>query len=274
MAFRTVLVHLDSSERATARLETAIGLARAHGARLTGLYVVPQIVVPGFVQVHVGPELLNIQRSISMKEAAAVEESFRERLRREDMVSEWRCENGDAYEILPLHARYEDVVVIGQTPPDDHSGRLLLQLPEQVILASGRPVIVIPYIGAQAEPPKRILVAWNGSRESTRAVHDAMPLLERAEQVTVLSVNPDKGRPAPGADIAAHLARHEVRAEAAETVNGEIDTGDVLLSRAADLGADLIVLGAYGHSRAREWTIGGVTRTLLRHMTVPVLMSH
>lgn len=274
MAFTTILVHLDPSERATARLEAAIGLARAHGARLTGLYVTPKFAVLGFAEIHIGPGFLDARRAASKKEAAAVEEGFRERLRHEDIASEWRCEVGDAYEILPLHARYEDVVVIGQTPPEDQNGLLMSQLPEQVILASGRPVIVIPYIGAQAEPPKRILVAWNGSRESARAVHDAMPLLQRAEQVTILAINPDEQHHIPGADIATHLARHAVRAEAAETANREIDAGDVLLSRAADTGADLIVLGAYGHSRAREWAVGGVTRTLLRHMTVPVLMSH
>jgi nucleotide-binding universal stress UspA family protein len=123
-----------------------------------------------------------------------------------------------------------------------------------------------------------VLVAWNTTREAARALNDAMPILARAKKVTVLSINPpsgEMGRPVwPGADISLHLARHGATAEASSTVSGDIDAGNTILSRAADFGADLIVMGGYGHSRQREFLLGGVTRTLLQHMTVPVLMSH
>jgi nucleotide-binding universal stress UspA family protein len=137
-------------------------------------------------------------------------------------------------------------------------------------------VLVVPRYGTFDTVGERVLVAWNGSREATRAVHDALPILKLATKVTVLSIDPerDTGDRIPSADIALHLARHGVAAEGTSTVGLDISVGDLLLSRAADLGADLIVMGAYGHSRMRELVLGGATRHILQHMTVPVLMSH
>ncbi len=137
---------------------------------------------------------------------------------------------------------------------------------------------MIPYTGTYPRIGRRVLVAWNASREATRAVTDAMPFLEHAGLVTVLTANArttDMGHgDLPGADIALHLARHGVRAEAAPTHSGDVDVGEWLLSRAADLEVDLMVMGAYGHSRLRELVMGGATRSILQHMTVPVLFSH
>jgi nucleotide-binding universal stress UspA family protein len=149
---------------------------------------------------------------------------------------------------------------------------------EHVVLAAGRPVLMIPYAGQPAALGERVLVAWNASRESTRALTDALPLLQRAAQVDVLTVNARPGRDGhgemPGADIALYLARHGVSANVHPTHGEDIGVGEWLLSRAADLGTDLIVMGAYGHSRLREMVLGGATRTILQSMTVPVLMSH
>jgi len=149
-------------------------------------------------------------------------------------------------------------------------------LPEELALGVGRPVLVVPRYGTFETVGQRVLIAWNGSREATRAVNDAIPILKMATKVTVLSVDPEgePDRRLPGADLALHLARHGIAAEAESTQALDIGVGDVLLSRAADLGADLIVMGAYGHSRLREMMLGGATRHLLQHMTVPVLMSH
>jgi nucleotide-binding universal stress UspA family protein len=133
---------------------------------------------------------------------------------------------------------------------------------------------VIPYIGAPQNLGKKILVAWNASREASRAVADAMPMLEAADSVEVFAVEPNGMGDAPGADIAAHLARHGINATANKTTGLDIDVGDVLLNQAADSGADLIVMGGYGHSRMRELVLGGATRHILEHMTVPVLLSH
>jgi nucleotide-binding universal stress UspA family protein len=143
-------------------------------------------------------------------------------------------------------------------------------------LGVGRPVLVVPRYGTFERLGERVLIAWNGSREATRAVHDAIPILKRAITVTVLSIDPEVDSPprTPSADITLHLARHGIAAEAASTSSVDFGVGNALLSRAADLGADLIVMGAYGHSRMREMVLSGATRHLLQNMTVPVLMSH
>jgi nucleotide-binding universal stress UspA family protein len=138
-------------------------------------------------------------------------------------------------------------------------------------------VIVVPFIRAAATIGERVLVAWDGGREAARAVNDALPILERAKSVTVLSVNPaseDGSRREPGADISLHLARHGVKVEAQRRITTEISAGDAILNEIASKGSDLLVMGAYGHSRLRELVLGGVTRQILGSMTVPVLMSH
>jgi nucleotide-binding universal stress UspA family protein len=191
---------------------------------------------------------------------------------------DWREQQGLLARTVALNARYADLAILGQAEPPKSPGDEAATLPADVALTAGRPVLIVPYIGVSTPPGSHVLVGWNASREATRAVNDAMPLLQRAKKVTVLTIDPESGSrdhgEVLGADISLHLDRHGVRAEAAQTAASDIDVGDVILSRTADIGADLIVIGAYGHSRAREALLGGVTRHLLRHMTVPVLMSH
>jgi nucleotide-binding universal stress UspA family protein len=183
----------------------------------------------------------------------------------------------DAADVFIQHARHADLTILSQADPEEMSA-LRGQFTADVLMGSGRPAIVIPYIGPAPTLGQRILIAWDGGREATRAVNDALPLLKRAQAVTVLSVNPDVSsngdRRDPGADISLHLARHGVNVTAARTVAREISVGDVILADIADNGIDLLVMGAYGHSRLRELVLGGVTRHLLEHMTAPVLMSH
>ena len=202
-------------------------------------------------------------------------------------------------------ARYADLTVIGQTDPDEPAYDT--SLPDQLVLGTGAPVLVVPYAGNFHETGKRVMIAWNGSREAVRAVRDAMPILRQADTVMVYSVNPTDHEHWAGADICAHLARHGVRAEAShavfrsetetvssalKTVGGfgfqqqgpwtqsrhppvaEADVGNALLSAVTDCGVDLLVMGAYGHSRIRELALGGATHEILKAMTVPVLMSN
>jgi nucleotide-binding universal stress UspA family protein len=179
--------------------------------------------------------------------------------------------------ILARIARNADLIVVGEPRPEE-SGMDEVALVEAAFMDTGRPALVVPYVGARALPPERILVAWDGSREAARAVHDALPLLHQAEEVVILIV--DAGKlgprfgPQPGAGILAHLERHgvAVRVKAVESGNAAI-VGLILMQAAAEK-ADLLVMGGYGHSRLREMILGGVTRHMLERMSLPVLFAH
>jgi nucleotide-binding universal stress UspA family protein len=148
---------------------------------------------------------------------------------------------------------------------------------ERLALGSGRPVLVVPYVGRYPEIGRNVVIAWKAGRESARAVFDALPILEQAEQVQILEIEEGGRRRnvlAADTSIAATLARHGIKPAVRTSVAGDISIGDEILSRIADMGADLLVMGAYGHSRMRELVFGGVTRHIAGHMTVPTLFSH
>ena len=285
MALKDILVHLDNGSRNETRLRLAVALARRHGAHLTGLYAADIPNTEFFYGATLpfasgGPEdLVRRLRSNAAAASTNVEAAFRELTRRDDVQGEWRFVEGHVPATVALHARYADLTVVGQ--PNPYESRNEANRDATVVtplMSSGRPVLIVPYAGTFDRFGEHILVAWNASREAARAVNDALPLLECAKKVTILAVNPRSGiaghGEVPAADIALHLARHGVKAEAAHTIANDIPDGEALLSYAADIGSDLIVAGGYGHSRAREMVFGGVTRTLIAEMTVPVFLSH
>ena len=210
--------------------------------------------------------------------ADEVRERFEHITKLRGVTAEWRLIPEGPEADPAVHARYIDLTILGQLDPDRGEAEIIDRRPEQVALASGHPVLVVPYAGRFENVGRRVVVGWSATREAARAVNDAMPLLMAADVVNVLTIDAHeapRGHGAlPGADISLHLARHGVKATIEQTVSGDLSVGDTLLSRAADLGADLLVMGAYGHSRLRELLLGGATRTLLRSMTLPVLMSH
>jgi nucleotide-binding universal stress UspA family protein len=276
-SLKDLLVYVDHDPTCEARVDLALGLAGQHDAHLTGLHAMTGTHLPGWAEAELSPTLRDLRRRQLAERAGQAKEAFEARARRHGVRVEWRVSEGDLTDTVRLHARYADLTVVGQGLDLEGAPGSLAALPEDLVLGVGRPVLVIPRYGTFPAFGQRVLIAWNGSREATRAVNDALPLLARAARVTVLSIDPDDDhrRPrVPSADIALHLARHGIAAEAASTRGLDLGVGDLLLSRAADLGADLIVMGAYGHSRLREMVLGGATRHVLRHMTVPVLMSH
>jgi len=277
MALKDILVHVDNSKACRKRLETAVALASAHDAHLTGVYVLQSLALPSYAEAEIGPEFRRAQQEAREQRAREAEELFNDVTRHGGAAAEWRAAEGVTGHTLVQHGRYADVVIIGQPQADDGFSVDMGSV-NDVILQSGRPVLVIPYIGAQPTLGTQVLVSWNASREAVRAVNDAIPLLGDAQKVHVMAVNPPGGSEGEGeipcADICLHLARHGVRAEAHPMRARDIEVGDMVLSRASDEGVDLIVMGAWGHSRFREVVLGGATRHLLEHMTVPVLMSH
>lgn len=274
-----ILVHLDNSPRAQTRLDIAAMLARQHAAHLTALQVI-DVAIPVMAMGDGGSggaviaELLEQMRQSALAAGQKLKAAFDACLVREGIMGEWRQVEGSTAEIVTLHGRYADLLVLGQDDPEsDYAGVL-----EKVLFDSGRPALAIPFAGSFKSIGKRVLVGWNASREASRALHDALPLIAKAETTTVFLANPKRGLAGhgeePGADIARHLAQHGLQVNVAKAVADDVSDSALLLNYASDMGADLLVMGAYGHSRLREFILGGVTRSLLREMTVPVLLSH
>jgi nucleotide-binding universal stress UspA family protein len=279
MSYKTILVHVDQSKHAPSRIRIAADIAAREnghliGAAMTGLsrYLYEEnaidmnrTVLANHVESlsrHAGDALVQFERIAAQAGVQSVEK---------------RLVKDDNQGGLTLQARYSDLVVLGQTDPDEPSSRTISNLPEYVVLNSGRPVLIVPYAGTFNTVGEQVLVAWDGRMEAIRAVASAIPVLRHAKRVVIAVFNPsigaDEHGEQPGADIALYLARHGVNVEVMPQVT-PIDVGNALLSLAADLNSDMIVMGGYGHTRFREVLLGGVTRTVLASMTVPVMMSH
>ncbi|AJY63154.1 universal stress protein [Burkholderia glumae] len=279
MSYQTILVHLDSSARAHARLDIALRLASQFDAWVVALYAVytPD---PDTFTVMAGSAEYYIERAHERKERRdALKRLFHAELNRAHVEGAWIDATDSANRSVVNHAHYADLVIAGQDDPQDPETFVDSRFPETVVMSAGRPVLLIPFRGEFTTLGKRVLVAWDGGREATRAAHDALPFLERAQQTLLVTVNGPADEPAaslmPGADIACALARHGARVEARELAcERPASIGDVLLSQASEVGADLLVMGAYGHARWRELVLGGTTRTVFASMTLPVLISH
>ncbi len=279
MSYKSILVHLDTSDRARARLETALTLARQFGAYLSAVFAVYTPEPTSFYVMAGTADYFADQQRRRDEKRAALERLFHAELKRADVEGQWIVADARANEAVPHYARYADLVIAGQTDPDDPETYVDDSFPDTLVLSAGRPVLLLPYAGMPSAIGTRVLVAWDGSREAARAVADALPLLKRARFVTVESVLRRRatgaGLAPAGIDVAAYLGRHGIQASFSASAHvAGVDPGAARLNRAADLHADLLVMGAYGHTRARERVLGGVTRTMLESMTVPVLLSH
>jgi len=280
MPYKTVLTYLDPSDRAGARLSFSLELAKTLDAHLIGLFTtfVPEardyFSVAGCA--HYYDDWLDARRG----QRAAAEEAFRHAVRSAGLGGEWIAFDDYAEAPMIRRSRHADLLIAGQTGPDDDSQALRKRFLEGVVLTSGRPVLVLPYAGGLRPAGNSIAIAWDGSREAARAVRDAMPFLERAGRVTVLRVrSTDSLRRvttgAQGGEIDLMLARHAVNVDFAEATSDSDETAaDALLSWVATSGCDLVVAGAYSHPQWKEQWLGGVTRALLESATVPVLLSH
>jgi len=281
MAYKNLLVVLDADQSSRGRISYAAALAAHLNAHLVGLYLtVSSLTRDEYALLDIG--ILDISffsdPAKSREETEKTHALFEEVTARQGVSAEWRTASGYPAGMAAMHGRYADLIVMGQLDAYDSQAGLLRARPEEVTMLAGRPVLVVPFTGHFERLGARVLVGWDVSREAARAVGDAMPLLARAEAVTVLTIDAEQSPfghgEIPGADIALYLARHGVKAEVARTVSVGIGIGNTLLSRAADYEANLLVMGAYGHSRVRELLLGGTTRTVLTSMTLPVLMSH
>lgn len=275
---KDIIVDIDDRDLSEKRIDYAIRLATRFDAHLTGLYLISAYTPPPEVGVYLTRDMeVQILQGEAQRSEAALDR-FRTAAGKEELAFDTRTDRGasrDHARLLSLHGRYADLVVIGQ--PDRKAEGESLD-PGDVVLTSGAPVVIVPHIGAPSTLGERVMIAWNASRESARAVRDAMPFLEQAKSVDVVCFQPSSTASGhgdmPGADIALHLSRHGIEVDVQVLEGEDIDVGNALLSHAADKGTDLLVMGGYGHSRLREAVLGGATRTVLQSMTVPVLMAH
>lgn len=255
----------------------AISVADAFESHLLGVAFSYEPIIPGTVMGGIPPEFIESQRVESDKRARAAIMRFEGAAKRASVSFETTIISasisGAADQFGRLGRRF-DLVIVGQ--PEREKSVPDEVLDEGVLFESGRPVIFVPFIQKNGLKLDRVMLCWDGSRAATRAIADALPLLRKAKQVEVVMVanGRSKSDEIPGADLGQHLARHGLKVEVKRITSPEIDVASTILSYAADISADFLVMGGYGHSRLREFVLGGVTRGLLESMTVPVLMSH
>ena len=277
MSLKSILVHIDDVDVSRPRLDAAIRVARDFQAELVGLYLVAPIELNSSVAAMVPPDVIERRQRDTAQAQRDAEQAFRDTTAAAGLAAvDWRAPPGSPVDIAIEHARCSDLLVVRQ--PSSPGYLLAESLVSTVLMALGRPLLIVPYIGARPTLGDNVLVAWDGGREAARALADALPFLERARRVTVISVAPEgtvdiDGRPGE-ARLGAWLRAHGIKADIARYAVSDVPIGAWLLSRAADLGSDLIVMGGYGHPRMRQLILGGVTRTMLESMTVPVLTSH
>lgn len=271
---KSFLAHADPTQACRNRLALSMQLAQSFDAHLTALNITPTYAVPVYAEAPMGPDIIDAVRQAGRDNTRKSKEILESVKADYNVETTWRAVDGDIVSALCSHAHCADMVILGQYNPDDPSDPNP-GVVEHVLMEAGRPCLVVPYIKDSYDLMSNVLVAWNGSRESARAVKDALPIMRKAKQVEVLLINPGKGsNETDGENVCTYLSRHGINARLNRLHNKEIPTGDTLLSHAADISAELIVIGAYGHARLREKILGGVTQHLLEHMTVPVFMSH
>ena len=269
---KALLVHVDASPRAAVRLQLAEQLALAHGAQATAIYAVTSALLRYPMAMAAGADVAPMLAEVDAQRLEAARKLFAASVDRQRM--NWLEVTGRPIVDVAQQALYADLLVLGQRSTDEmRDVDVPADFVSSVLIDSGRPAIVVPHITAAPPKLERVLVAWKPTREAARAVSAALPILLQARDVTVAAF--DEGEsPAAESGIVGYLRQHGVQARFKREVASEIDVGEQLLSLAADEQSDLLVMGCYGHGRAREWVLGGATRTVIESMTVPVLMSH
>lgn len=273
---KDILVNIAVSIADDASLSYALGLARMLDAHLVGVAFAYEAVPPAMLTDDVPLTWVEEFRQEAEAAAEAAAARFDAAARQAGMAVETRTVPASfvgAANVFARMARRFDLSTVRQAEPGKSTPAPLII--EAAMFETGRPVLVVPYIQKDGAKLDRVMVAWDGSRNAARAVSDAMPLLRRASLVEVVAVT-ERGKDdeLPAADMGQHLARHDVRVEVKPIVTPDATVADVLLSHAADTSADFLVMGGYGHSRLREFVLGGVTRSILESMTIPTLMAH
>jgi nucleotide-binding universal stress UspA family protein len=266
---RSVLICLDAGATAKPQLAAGLNVARELATTAQALCIVNTPMLPAYPEPRVALDVYKQELELRRGDAQTLEGQFTDAARRLGVPMEWRCAEGGWLKIARAHGRTADLVVLAQDNPEEW---VAAGETEELVLTLGRPALIIPYVGAGKVVGGKAVVAWDGSREAARAAHDALPMLAKASSVLVATA--ESADRASAERLVAELERHGARASFRTVEILGLDVGDFLLNVVADEKAELLVMGAYGHSRMRELVLGGATRTLFRHMTVATLMSH
>lgn len=270
MSYKEIMVHIDCSQQYLNRLELAIHLAREHDAHLTGLCVITH-------------QFYKSELEGDRHRVSEAEELFLLKMAQANVSSQWLCADWQVTgvgmsEIVNYYAHFKDLTIVGQTSHNKKGGEGPSDLPERVVLGSGRPVLVVPFAGSFKSVGNRVIVAWKPGRSSARAVNDAMPFLRTAKEVCLLEirVSDDKNSSyiMPQDDIAHYLRRHGLNVKEEHLVTGDIPVANILMNYAWENGCDLVVMGAYSNSSRGTVNLGAVADQILDHMTLPVMMSY
>lgn len=279
MTYKTIVVHVDRSKHAPQRIRIAAGIALRDNAHLCGVAMtgISRYLLESSADDQQEPMLVT-HIDYLRKQAEQALAQYEEIVRQMGVLSwERRLVDDEPAGGLSLEARYADLVVISQTDSEEALPGIMSDFPEYVVMNAGRPVLLVPYAGDFPQIGQTVLLAWDGSMEASRAIGGAMPMLRQAREVKLVVFNAERQvnvhGEQPGADMALYLARHGVNVDVLQESTAQ-DSGNALLSLAADVNADLLVMGCYAHSRFREVLLGGASRTVLESMTLPVLMSH
>ncbi|SDD14783.1 universal stress protein [Paraburkholderia lycopersici] len=272
MEYRSILVHLDGSERASACLDLALLVARRHGAHVNALFAPEPIEHESAWSMTLDVGYRGQTREDSRR---ALEHQFFNGLSQAKLEGTWRTATAPALEALLALSPFADLIVMSQSDPAALDTSLANRLQARVTLAAGRPVLWVPFAGTFPTVGERIVVAWDAGQSATRALYDALPFMRLAAHTTIVTLNAEREGRIPGADIALVLARHGIGVEVTQLhTPPTVSVASALLARVEKLCGDLLVMGAYGHARWKELLLGGVTQTVLGAMPVPVLMSH
>jgi len=272
---KDILVSLDSINSSKNCIDAAVLLAEMFDSHITCLYEEKVHNGASYTECYADIIITHFEKQLE-RDRDSISQIYNECVKSREAKCTLEFEKPSGPNNVFSYANVSDLVMCAQHEPD----RMAFgdnNVPENLILDAGKPVLIIPYIGIPETIGKNIIVAWDYSREASRAIHDALPLLKQAQQVHIFSAMSNKReeqKMTATTDLVAHLQRHKINADNVPMVLENVPAGEILLSRASDYGADLIVMGAYGHSRLREYTLGGTTRTILDSMTVPVLMTH
>jgi nucleotide-binding universal stress UspA family protein len=274
---KDLVVNLTLGADGDPAAQYAVSIAEAFEAHIAGIAFAYDPVITPTVMDGLSAAWVDTQRTENHAAAQAAIDRFEAAAKREGLSAEHRiieASLGGAARLFARIARRFDLAVIGQMDPERMMPDDLLI--ESALFESGRPVVVVPYIQKEALKLDRIMVCWDNSRNAARAIADALPFLKRGKIIEIVMVASGGGKTdeLPGVDLGEHLARHDLNVEVKRLVASDVDVANVILSHAADCGADFIVMGGYGHSRLREFVLGGVTRGILQSMTAPVLMAH